>query len=804
MGALKIFKRILLYTFLTILFSFFTLFVLIWIYKDELKELVSDEIKTHLIADVKVDNIGFSTIDHFPHITVELNGISIDKTVKKDSVKLLTLEKLQIVIDTYQLLIGHYEAKKILLSHGALDMHTDSTGLADFKIIRDKNLRKKDSKLQLEMAIKLIAFNDFKIRFRNDIKQMNLALYIKHMKANVSIDTAQIGGKLSGSFDSEQVTFRPGTFLAEKLFHLNVDWKFKKHDKQLEFISSELIADGDVYNITGGIDFPREQTLTLNIKSKKANLLRTLRLLPEKFHKKFRNFESEGNFLLKGQVITSLLPGHRPIVNASCVAQDVLIKKKGAPFEISKLNFNADFTIGDSGIAETAILGIHGVKGMIAGEPFSAEIKINDFANPFLSLKMHSNIDLTDFDTDLLDDRFDYMRGRMKLDLNFRGLFDYFLYPDITPRPFVEGSVAFSDAAFKLKKMAFDISHITGSMKLVNHITNVKELKICTGESFFELNGICTHLLASAMSKDIPFVFDASISSDLVQMDDFLSTKTKPKVALHKKKKADLDKEIQKISKEVAHALPDQVEFTFKGNFKKILYHRFEAFDAETYLTLKNQNLIFRQKANTLEGRMDFVLKMDASNSNHTKVNVKANIKGVNITKTFYAFENFKQQLLTDDNITGKVDVKVDMNYRLNQKMNLDTNSMYAVVDFKLRGAGLNNFEPLTKMSNVLFKSRDLEHVQIEDLQNRITLEGTTLYVPEMTVVSNILFFYASGTFSFKTQELNAQCFVPLRNLKKHFKPDHTAADSRRGVCIPIAITGKAKSMSVKLANNTN
>lgn len=799
---MKIIKRILIYTFSAVLFLFCVLLGLIWIYKDELRELVYKEIKSHLVADVKVEAVNFSAFDHFPDITVELSGISIDKTIKGDTVKLLTLEKLQVVVDTYRLIIGQYEVKKVLLSNGSLDMHTDSTGISDFKILRPK-AQKDSSKTKLEMAVKLIAFRNFNFHFRNDKKNMHLALFISHMKANVVIDTNQISGKLSGNFDSEQVTFRPGTFLANKIFHLDVNWRFLKHEKQLEFLSSKLIADGDIYHLTGGIDFPKEQTLTLKIKSKKANLLRTLRLLPEKFHRRFKNYESTGNFLIEGLVETSLLPHHRPIVNASCVAKDISIKKKGAAFEISKLNFKADFTIGDSGIAETAALGIHGIKGMIAGEPFSAEIKLRNFKTPILDLKLHSNIDLTNLDNDFVDDRFDYMHGKVRLDLDFIGALAYFYNPDMTQRPFVEGKLAFTDAAFKLKKADFDISHVSGSLKLANHVTQVNALKICTGKSFFVLDGFCTHLLASAVTKGIPFVVDASVTSDYVDIHDFIHKKSVPKI-LQKKKKVQLDTKIEKLSTTVLHALPDGVEFTFKGKFKKIIYHHFEAYDAETSLKLKDQSLDFTQKANTLEGKMHFAMNLNTNSNDKTKIKVKANIKGVNITKMFYAFENFKQEVLTAENITGKVDVKVDLNYMLDSKMNLDTNSLYAIIDFKLRGAGLNHFEPLTKMSNVLLKNRDLEHVQIEDLENRITLEGTRLYVPEMTVVSNVLFFYASGTFSFASQVLNAQCFVPLRNLKKHFKPADTAVDARRGVCIPVAIAGKAKNLTVKLSNKSN
>ena len=799
---MKIIKRVLIYTFSTILFSILVLFGLIWIYKDELRDLVYQEIKSHLVADVKVEEVNFSAFDHFPDITVELKGISIDKTVKKDSVKLLTLEKLQVVVDTYRLITGEYEVKKVLLSNGSLDMHTDSTGVSDFKILRPK-AQKDTSKIQLEMAVKLISFRDFKLHFQNDYKKMHLSLFIKHMKANVAIDTNKISGKLSGTFDSEQVTFRPGTFLANKIFHLDVDWRFLKHEKQLQFLASKLITDGDIYHITGGIDFPKEQTLTLKIKSKKANLLRTLRLLPEKFHRRFKKFESSGNFLIEGLVQTSLLPHHRPIVNASCVAQNIVIKKKGTPFEISKLNFKADFTIGDSGIAESAQLAIRGVKGMIAGEPFNAEIRLDNFKTPLLDLQLHSNIDFSKLDSDLIDDRFDYMRGKLKLDLNFKGEIAYFYEPDITDRPFVEGSALFTDAAFKLKKVDFPISHVSGSLNLADHVTKVNAFKICTGKSFFELNGFCTHLLASVVSKDIPFVVNAAVSSDMVEMRDFMHLSDQPK-AIPVQKKVKLDTKIQKLSKTVLHALPDGVDFTFKGNFKKIVYHHFEAFNAETSLRLNNQVLNFTQKAEALEGRMLFTINMDASNDSWSKVNINANIKGVNIKKMFYAFENFKQEVLTTDNITGKVDLRMEMHYALSNQSHLDTNSLYSVVDFKIKGVELKHFEPLTKMSNILLKNRDLEHVQIEDLENRITLEGTTLHIPEMAVVSNVLFFYGGGTFNFTTQTLNAQCFVPLRNLKKHFKPDDTSVDAKRGVCIPVAISGKAKSLSVKMVNNTN
>ncbi len=797
-------KRIIFWILGILLFLLISLFGVIWIYSDEMQNKVIEAINDRLITPITIQKVKFSPFDHFPNITLKLDQISLNKTVPSEK-KLFELEQLQVVFDLTQLIQGKYKVQNVVLHNGYIDIVTDSLGGKDFDIIKHDTLQKDTTKKSAKFKIELdnIHFHDFSFRMQNVRKKQHIALTLEKVHAKAVADTSIISGNINGSIFSEQITLRPGTLLEATPLHLKLNWDFNKETKQIRFISSTLDIAKDIYHITGGIDLTDNKMLTLDIQSTKVNLVRTMRLLPRKIAKKVDSLESEGNFLLHGLIKTSLIAGHQPYVNVTCAAQNVTIRRVHTPFELSKVNFNGSFVYDTDDTTKPKIehLTLQNFEGIIANEKIKADFILTDFKKPHLHFNINSNIDFKQLELALDDKRFESMTGKAKLDLVYKGSLAHLTGKEINPMPFIRGAVIFDNVNIKLKKMHFPLNNIKGMISIKDSVSKIENLSLSTGNSKITLNGNSPRIISAILIDDVPIRINAKISSDLIDMRDFLGDTHMQKTGKQPKKKSS-----KKNTTVTANSfLPANTIINLRGDISKVQYRKFLAQNVKLNVSIKDQILNYTQQAQALSGNLNFKINVDARNPKASKFNMQAEMKQLDVSKLFYSFEDFNQHVLTSKQLTGYLNANIYMNYNFDSSLNIDTSSINTVIAFDLNQCSLTDFEPITKMSTFIFKKRDFEHLKLERMSNTLTVTGTTLRVPKMAIISNILYCYMEGQYNFTTKNMQAYLQVPLRNLKKNFKPEDTSnTATKKGLNINVAVEGTPGKLKARLGHKSN
>ncbi len=55
----------------------------------------------------------------------------------------------------------------------------------------------------------------------------------------------------------------------------------------------------------------------------------------------------------------------------------------------------------------------------------------------------------------------------------------------------------------------------------------------------------------------------------------------------------------------------------------------------------------------------------------------------------------------------------------INNEGNADPSSIVSVVDFSLKNGSLNNYEPVKKLQNFIFKHRDFENIRFAEIKRQ-------------------------------------------------------------------------------------
>ncbi|HAK75483.1 MAG TPA: hypothetical protein DCM71_00895 [Runella sp.] len=156
----------------------------------------------------------------------------------------------------------------------------------------------------------------------------------------------------------------------------------------------------------------------------------------------------------------------------------------------------------------------------------------------------------------------------------------------------------------------------------------------------------------------------------------------------------------------------------------------------------------------------------------------KGNVANADVQKVFYAFENFGQQAISDQNLSGTLSTDFTYSSQLNKEFQLIPTSMNGQLNFELANGRLNRFAPLLRIQKLLFKRRNFQQIRFDTLKNQFVLQGQELSMNQMKVASSVLTFFVGGTYSFRNKtDLLVQ--IPLTNLKRN--PDEDEVQSLEG-----------------------
>lgn len=166
----------------------------------------------------------------------------------------------------------------------------------------------------------------------------------------------------------------------------------------------------------------------------------------------------------------------------------------------------------------------------------------------------------------------------------------------------------------------------------------------------------------------------------------------------------------------------------------------------------------------------------------HT-ASVNTTFVNVDVQKIFYAFDNFGQDGITSQSLEGKLTAKANASFVMNDEGKLFPSSTTGNIDFSLKNGALNNYEPIKKIQDFIFKKRDFDNIRFAELKDHLDINKGEVTINRMEIQSSVLSLFVEGLFSQKgNTDISIQ--VPLSNLKKRkedYDPENIGTDKKGG-----------------------
>lgn len=761
-----------------LLFSYFRL------HKKEILQKTIGAIQKNVSGTVTITDIGLDFPSTFPYLSVELENIVIrDSLYQAHHHDLLRAKSFYLQVNPLSLLKGAFTISQIMAENGSVYIYEDANGYSNQEAVKQNKADSGKKNRQVDITgFRLVNMRVvFDKRFKNklydfDIKNLSCAIHSNGDNDRCRVKTNMLVNTLA-------FNLQKGSFAQRQPLSGNFIVNYNKPSGTLNLDDIVLQIGGDPYHFTGKFNLKGEKFFHLEITTGRAKFDKVARLLPYAIQKNIDSIHLSKTLDTKAVIDGRFVYGYKAVVRVDWSVKNTSVTTPFGAFE------NASFSgfffnhLSDTAIAkpENSILQINNFTCRWEGLALESDtIAVANLKYPVLNCDLRASADLTALNDIIATETFEFNKGTLKADVVYRGA----IYDSATTAPNINGYVKIKDGWLVYGPRQIQLEQFNGDLIFSGTDVYFKNITALAQGNKIQMNIKGTNLLTIINSDPSKATLEATVHSPEIDISKFTSfVGGRQKMKRKTKGGGRFRSAASRIDK-----LLDQCSIISAISADKIKLKKFTASDLKTNILLTNQVWALR---NTSFKHAGGEITLDGALRNGTKdynpVNLTATLSNIDISKLFYAFNNFKLSSLNSKNLQGKLNSQINLSGALLEKADLVPSSLKGAITLSLKEGELNNFEPLESMSNFLLKNRDFSHISFSEIKNRFDFNGSHVYINRMEIQSNVLSLFMEGLYDISGKETDLQIQVPLSNLKKRkpdYIPEKKGVNSNAGVSV--------------------
>lgn len=699
---------------------------LVFIYEDEVINLIIKELNKNLKTEVRIDpkNIDLTIVKSFPNCAIVFKDLTaMDAKEFKTNDTLLYAKRLSLDFNIRDLFNKNYTIKKIELDHARCHLKVDKKGNANYFVWKSEGT--KVSGDSLKFALEKITLTNIELTYKNAKDKIKLNTTIKELSFKGKFNEHDYTLKSDGGSFVDLFQINNVKYLNNKnvKFDIELDVKgptytIKKSETSIN--STKLVSNG-AFVIQDSL-----QSLDVNFNGKNLDISTTLSLLPEKFQNEMNDYESDGEFYASGEC--HYKNGSPLILKSEFGIKQATITHKQQRATLKNVNLQGSITVNEN----RSILKLKNISAQLNSNTFTGDVELSNFKDPYLKLKLAANTKLEELINFYPIDTLQNLSGSININAEIEGLISEMKSNAYSPSIKASGSAVLTDLKATFKQSEKTINIPEGELKLNNRHLNVYHLKLIKGNSDVMLIGELPNFLGYLFDTKEPLTIIAQVTSEKIELEDFLFGSGQ-------------SKESSSIN------ISNNLDFNVSVSVKQVTFGKFTSENFKGNLLLKNQKIALKDVVlNAADGEIKLNAFADASGDN-IKVSGECELNKLNVKKLFTQLNNFGQTTIQDINLKGFATASIDFTGTWDKKLNVDLSSINVTSSILIKRGeliGLKSFESLAKYIDV----KELRHIKFSTLQSAIEIKNKVITIPKTSIKSNAINLELWGKHTFDNQ----------------------------------------------------
>jgi len=769
-----------------------------WLFKGKIIHFVKAHINKDLRADVNFSDVDISLFRHFPKIAIGLNNVQVTCVGEFQGDTLMTAKQFNVACGIGSLISGDsIKIYSITVNEPRFHALIHKDGHSNWNIIKSDtypNDHIDSSTRAFKWVLQRYAIHNGYVDYMDERKDIHVVI----------INLEQEG---RGNFNADLFTLKTKTTADAIHFDLSgsipyrvtaktsIDLAFRVENKThtYSFNTDQVYFNDLKLHTEGYFQWINDSSYGMNIKFKapSTKFKNILSMLPSVYQKDFASIESNGQVNFNGFIKGKYDEKHFPAYHTNLYVQNGFFKYPDLPIPVENIKLALQVDNPD-GMADHTTINISEAHAEINHDSLDLHLLVKNLkTKPFIDFALVGKLDLANVSKWIKLESDTRLSGIVNANIHAKGNL-----PE-TEKNKKDIFKAWGD--FDLRNFSYSSKTYPGGIALSELLMTFNSKNVLINE----LNGeyFATHIGVTGTLNNL---FDFALGNQpLVALIDLKADEFNLRDWIRSDR---VDSAAASVRVNKTFVVPDNIDFIINAEAGKLHFDNLDLQNLSCQLVIKDETVhMLHVKANGLDGDISMEGTYSTLESRENpEIALTYDVKGLDIQKTFFAFNTVRKIMPVGKFIAGNMDAHMSLNGRLHDDMTTDLQTLFGEGNVHLLAGSMKDFGPLDKLSQSL-DVNELKDIPLKDIKADFSFKSGKVVVSPFIVQSKDIEMEIQGTHGFdQSIDYNINLKVPrnqLGNKGKLFVKNVVVQAADKG--IPVKLSD-AVCMNVKMGGTIN
>lgn len=763
----------------------------LYFFKDTICGYVISEVNLHLKAKVKVEKVDLAFWGSFPNLSVDFNSVFIQDSYEKSTSKdtLLYSDRIRLKFNPLDIWNEKYNLKAVEVSPGTIKLKINSRGVNNYDILKEV---KDTTQTKFNLNLEQVVFEKIRFSFKNDKSDQFYSTYLSSLNLEGAFSEKEFSLHSKSDLFINQAKSGVVSLISNKPANFDVNIFVNSEKGSFELSNALVYVSNLPFKVNGKI---ADENLNFRIQSENLNLEDVANNFTHSSIDDVKKYGGAGMVDFDVTIEGNTNSANAPIINCEFGVNNGMLTEPSKGLKISNVFLKGHYS--NKGGKEKENLTLSNISFLTIGGPFKGEVKVTHFDAPIIDGEAKGNINLNVAHNLFAFPEVDSIQGN--IDLN--SVFSVKTFYDSLGRTSYdvrrcEGDITLKNVGLKLENDKRFFNQMNGSIYLRGDEVGLEKIGLKVGNTDLKIDGVFKNLIGFLRSEN-DLKATVEISGDFIDIQD-LSIETKQ----------------EQISDEKKWILPTNLDAAISLKAGEIKYenHRFKKFKGE--MIVQNHLVEFSElSVQNANATMDGILSIDEKSPEIFTISTRLASDDIDFKSLFREWNNFEQDVIKEDNISGKASVRLEFTAPFDLKNGVMKNYIKSQISLKINEGRLKNvstFKSITesmrtsaakiilKKANINEFEKKLLDLKFDDFENTLIIKNGVLEIPMMTIKSNALDLTLKGKHGFD-DKIDYRFSFNLRQIRKQKTEDEFGQieDDEHGLMVYLKMFGDVSNPTI-------
>jgi len=715
--TISMLKKILVRSGLVLLLLIAIAFAAPFLFKKQIVAAVKKEINSQLLAKVDFDDVDISFLRSFPKVSVALEQFRLHN----DKDTLFQAAGIDAALDIMSVIRGSdFKIFAVALRDPVIHAVVYGDGTNNWTIMKPDTAATADSSAPAAFRLNLekYSISNGTIRYDDAVGNLHADIRGLHHEGSGDFSAAQFVLKTKTTADAVSFTQGAIPYLSGVKTAIDADINVDAANSKYSFKTENITLNALQLRTEGFFQLLNDSSYAMDIafSAPSTDFKDILSLIPAIYKNEFSAVKASGRAVFNGFVKGAYSASAMPAYSVNLDVQDGFFQYPDLPRPAKNIHFALKVDNPD-GQPDHTVVHIPRAHLELDGDPFDFHLLLkNPVTSMLIDAGARGRVDLSKIPGLVKLEKGTKLSGLLEADITMKG--------PVTALEAGRYEAFHAAGTLGLQRFFFSSPADPAGVHLETLRASFRPEKISLDEAkgaymktSFEATGALQNFLAYAL-KGQPLRGRLYVKADQLNLDDWMATSTDTTAA----------------AKPAAgpFPVPRNMDITMNATIDKVHYDKVDLQRVSGSLLVKDETVQMQGvRADALDGTLvvngSYSTKLDKKNPD---ISFTYDIQGMDVQKTFYAFNSFEKLMPVGKFISGKLSSRMTVNGKLGADMMPDMNSLTGNGNLLLIEGFLRKFAPVDKLAQTLH-IQALQDISLKDVKNHIEFtNGKVLVKP--------------------------------------------------------------------------